>query len=73
MIHIPKAQEVFNRDGTINDVSGENDLEQWEKYCGRCFSQLEWWAEAARRHKEVVDPFDDSPMFVKSPEERNAP
>ena len=74
MIHIPKAQEVFDRDGNINAHSkDEHDPDQWQKYCGRCFSQLEWWAEAARCHREVSDPFDESPVFGKSPDQRNAP
>mmetsp|Transcript_12623 Transcript_12623/g.25866 ORF Transcript_12623/g.25866 Transcript_12623/m.25866 type:complete len:278 (-) Transcript_12623:171-1004(-) len=80
MIHIPKAQDVFDKDGNIivleanedggddgnNVESAENAENQWQKYCGRCFSQLEWWADAAKRHKEFVDPFDDSGQ-------RNAP
>eukprot|EP00584_Thalassiosira_punctigera_P001890 CAMPEP_0172545112 /NCGR_PEP_ID=MMETSP1067-20121228/15117_1 /TAXON_ID=265564 ORGANISM="Thalassiosira punctigera, Strain Tpunct2005C2" /NCGR_SAMPLE_ID=MMETSP1067 /ASSEMBLY_ACC=CAM_ASM_000444 /LENGTH=72 /DNA_ID=CAMNT_0013331791 /DNA_START=171 /DNA_END=389 /DNA_ORIENTATION=- len=72
MIHIPKAQEVLDRDGDI-DANHKYDPDQWQKYCGRCFSQLEWWAEATRRHRDVADPFDESPVFVKSPDQRNAP
>ncbi|KAL7553780.1 hypothetical protein ACHAWF_017107 [Thalassiosira exigua] len=75
MIHIPKAQEVLDRDGNINASTDNdvNDPERWQKYYGRCFSQLEWWAEAARCHKKVADPFDESPAFAKSPNQRNAP
>ena len=74
MIHIPKAQIVLDRDGNINTTSKDsNDSEQWQKYCGRCFSQLEWWAEAAKRHREISDPFDESPVFAKTPDQRNAP
>ena len=73
MIHLPKAQDIFTRDGQIDTSKNNNDPEQWSKYCGRCFSQLEWWAEAASRHKEAADPFDESPAFAKSPEQRNAP
>lgn len=94
MIHIPKAQEVLDRDGNIAAVVNtfidtatsdddtkekqqqqqqQHNVERWEKYCGRCFSQLEWWAEATRKHREVVDPFDESPVFVKTPDQRNAP
>eukprot|EP00984_Skeletonema_dohrnii_P031434 scaffold23933_cov211-Skeletonema_dohrnii-CCMP3373.AAC.1 len=74
MIHIPKAQEVINRDGSIVVTSEANDEEeQWQKYCSRTFSQLEWWAVAARNHREVVDPFDESPVFGKTPSQRNAP
>jgi len=74
MIHIPKAQEVINRDGSIVVTSeGNDDEERWQKYCSRTFSQLEWWAVAARNHREVVDPFDESPVFGKTPSQRNAP
>lgn len=74
MIHIPKAQEVLNRDGSIAVTSdGNDDVERWEKYCSRTFSQLEWWAVAACNHREVVDPFDESPVFGKAPSQRNAP
>jgi len=74
MIHIPKAQEVINRDGSIVVTSEANDEEErWQKYCSRTFSQLEWWAVAARNHREVVDPFDESPVFGKAPSQRNAP
>lgn len=73
MIHIPKAQEVFDRDGNVDTSKDNNDTEQWRKYSSRCFSQLEWWAEAARIHREKVDPFDESPALARSPEQRNAP
>jgi hypothetical protein len=49
MIHIPKAQEVINRDGNIatkksEENNGETDddeeeTDRWRKYCARCFSQ----------------------------------
>ena len=73
MIHILKAQEVLDRDGNIDTTKDNNNTNQWKKYCGRCFSQLEWWAGAAKNHREVVDPFNESPVFVKDPEQRNAP
>ena len=73
MVHIPEAQNVFDRDGNVDISKNDNDPVRWQKYCGRCFSQLEWWADATRRHRELVDPFDESPMFVKTPEQRNAP
>ncbi|KAL7467355.1 hypothetical protein ACHAXS_007597 [Conticribra weissflogii] len=87
MIHIPKAQDVFDKDGNIIVLEAEEDggadgksvklaanaENRWREYCGRCFSQLEWWADAAKKHKELVDPFDDSPAFLKSPRQRNAP
>ena len=73
MIHIPKAQEVFDREGNVDASREDNDPERWQTYCGRCFAQLEWWADAARQHREVADPFDESPAFAKSPDQRNAP
>ena len=42
MIHIPKAQEVFDRDGNVDTSKDNNDTEQWRNYSSRCFSQLEW-------------------------------
>lgn len=72
MIHLPKAQQVFDRDGKVNVSAGE-DPDQWEKYFARTWFQLEWWAEAAKRHKSIVDPFGESPAFASSPDERNAP
>mmetsp|Transcript_41922 Transcript_41922/g.87995 ORF Transcript_41922/g.87995 Transcript_41922/m.87995 type:complete len:253 (-) Transcript_41922:58-816(-) len=76
MIHIPTAHQILDRDGNINDDPSDNKRDQhekWQKYCGRCFSQLEWWAEACQQHRKVADPFDESPVFVKSPDQRNAP
>lgn len=67
MIHIPKAQDVLREDGTPHEAS------RWDSYPDRCFSQLEWWAEAAREQKTVCDPFTVSPSFQTDPAERNAP
>ena len=72
MIHLPKAQQVLDRDGNINASAGQ-DPDQWQKYFARTWFQLEWWAEAAKHHKSVVDPFGESPAFASSPDERNAP
>ena len=49
------------------------DPKRWQDYCERCFSQLEWWAEAAKEHKMVSDPFARSKPFQSSPSQRNAP
>jgi chromate reductase len=49
------------------------DSKRWQDYCDRCFSQLEWWAEAAKEHKMVTDPFARSKPFQSSPSQRNAP
>jgi chromate reductase len=68
MVHIPHAQDVLDDDGTPTE-----DPQKWQQYCDRCFSQLDWWATAAKRHRTQVDPFDESPSLRKSPTERNAP
>lgn len=68
MIHIPSAQDALDDDGKPLE-----DPKRWQDYCGRCFSQLEWWAQAARQHKEVADPFAESKPFQSSPSQRNAP
>ena len=76
MIHIPKVQEVLDANGNLvveEDSNPEDTKPEWESYCARCFSQLEWWATAARQHKATDNPFDNSPKFSKSPSERNAP
>ncbi|OEU05855.1 flavo protein [Fragilariopsis cylindrus CCMP1102] len=68
MINIPNAQDVFDEDG-----NAINDPESWNSYSGRCFSQLEWWANAASAHKSVKDPFAESKPLQSSPSQRNAP
>ena len=70
MIHIPKAQDVVDEDGTLRKSEDESE---WDSYFERTFSQLEWWGEAAKRHHDVVDPFKASPAFRSSPSQRNAP
>ena len=68
MIHIPTAQDVFDDDGNTY-----KDKDEWNQYCHRCFSQLDWWATAAKQHRAQVDPFQESTSFQKDPSERNAP
>lgn len=71
MIHIPYAQNVFDDGG---GVKGDPlDVERWEKYADRCFSQLEWWGSAAKEHKKVADPNETSPPFKTDPSQRDAP
>lgn len=71
MIHVPFAQDVFGEDGK---VQGEgSDVERWDGYVDRCFSQLEWWGEAAKEHRKIVDPSVVSPAFKSDPSQRNAP
>mgnify|MGYP005849659875 FL=1 len=69
MIHVPKAQEVFDEDGGyVPGVDGQ----RWDGYLGRTFAQLAWWAEAARRQR--VEGAADRPTdFTRDPSQRNAP
>ena len=71
MIHIPQVQDILDDEGNV--MGDENTRQRWDSYTERCFSQLEWWGEAARIHKKAADPFQVSPAFAKSPTERNAP
>jgi chromate reductase len=76
MIHIPRAHKVLEEDGSVQVAvvdAGEEEEDQWEAYCDRCFSQLEWWATAANNHRGQVDPFKTSPSLEKTPSQRNAP
>ncbi|CAJ1949067.1 unnamed protein product [Cylindrotheca closterium] len=68
MIHLPSAQEIFDEDGNPYE-----NTEKWQNYTDRCFSQLEWWGTAAKKHKAETDPFDQSPSLQKDPSQRNAP
>lgn len=70
MIHVPKAQEVFDADGSVQ--TGE-DKNAWTDYFARTFNQLIWWAQAAKEHRVQVDPHKLVKDFKKNPSERNAP
>lgn len=70
MIHVPKAQEVFDENGNVQ--AGETQS-AWFNYFGRTFNQLIWWAEAVKAHKERTDPHAMMPPFTRDPAERNAP
>lgn len=70
MIHVPKAQEIFNEDGQLQ-AGQEQAL--WFDYFGRAFNQMVWWAEAAREHKALVDPHKIVMDFKTTPSARNAP
>lgn len=70
MIHVPKAQEVFEADGTM--LAGENQT-LWFDYFGRAFNQLIWWAQATSKHKAVVNPHKIAVDFKTKPSDRNAP
>jgi len=45
------------QDNLDNDGTPIQDPKRSQDYRERCFSQLEWWAEAAKEHKTVTDPF----------------
>ncbi|GAA0818738.1 NAD(P)H-dependent oxidoreductase [Colwellia sp. D2M02] len=70
MIHVPKAQDVFTQEGTLQP--GE-EQSSWFDYFSRTFGQLVWWAQAAQKHKSEVNPNTMVKDFKTSPAERNAP
>ncbi len=67
MVHIPKAQEALNEDGTW-----ASEPDRWDGYVGRTLLQLGWWAQAARRQRTEGDA-DLTTAFDKDPSQRNAP
>lgn len=69
MIHVPKAQQVFEEDGT---VTADEDPERWTQYFGRTFNQLLWWAAAAQARRRQVDPHALIGDFTRDPSQRNA-
>lgn len=70
MIQIPKAHEVLAEDGFFLE---HVDAEGWSDYFSRTFTQLQWWASAAKKQKEEVDPRKLVPSFKKDPSQRNTP
>ncbi|XKE44107.1 NAD(P)H-dependent oxidoreductase [Halomonas organivorans] len=68
MVHVPKAQETLAEDGTFRD-----EAERWTAYFGRALGQLNWWTEAAARHRDLQAPNRVSPAFQRDPSQRNAP
>ncbi|MBH0027393.1 NAD(P)H-dependent oxidoreductase [Pseudoalteromonas sp. SWN29] len=70
MIHVPKAQEVFNDDGSVQ-VGQEKS--SWFNYFHRTFGQLIWWAQAAKNQSDVEDPEQMLKSFKSNPSQRNAP
>lgn len=70
MIHIPKAHEVLADDGSFLE---NVDSEEWANYFGRTFTQLKWWASAARNHKHESDPHTLIRSFKRDPSQRNTP
>jgi NAD(P)H-dependent FMN reductase len=70
MIHVPKAQEIFNADGSM---LVQEDQDAWFDYFGRTFNQLTWWAQAAKEYRTQVDPHKLVKDFKTDPSERNVP
>ena len=70
MVHVPKAQEIFAANGSLESVEVQSS---WFDYFGRTFNQLIWWAQAAREHRTRVDPHQLVKDFKKYPSQRNAP
>lgn len=69
MIHVPKAQEVFDDRGDyIDGVDGA----AWDSYFDRTMAQLEWWAAAAR-HQRKTEVLEVPGAFTRDPSQRNAP
>ncbi|MEO1733757.1 MAG: NADPH-dependent oxidoreductase, partial [Pseudomonadota bacterium] len=67
MIHVPRAQEVWDPDGQYADGVDE---EKWAGYLGRAFDQLAFWAAAAQHQRAQGGTTD---AFQNDPSQRNAP
>lgn len=70
MIHVPRAADVLDSEGQCHP---QQNTEKWKSYWQRGSSQLFWWAEAVRQHREVVDPHKLIGNFTRDPQQRNAP
>lgn len=70
MIHVPKAQEVFTDNGSMQV---NEDQASWFDYFGRAFNQMVWWAQATSEHKKKIDPHTLVRDFKIAPSDRNAP
>jgi NAD(P)H-dependent FMN reductase len=69
MIHLPRAQEIFDVDGRI---APDQNSASWNTYFGRTWAQVFWWAQAAKNQKDLCDPTSVAAAFKSSPAERNA-
>ena len=49
------------------------DEDGWRKCWGRVQAQLEWWGEAAKNQRALIDPGIAVEAFLLSPSQRNAP
>ena len=70
MLHFPRADQVFQADGTLAPGQEEG---RWASYANRGTEQLHWWAAASAHQRAVLDPFAASPPFRRAPPERDAP
>lgn len=70
MIHLPKAQQVLAATG---DYLADVKAEDWHGYFARTFSQLTWWASAAKQYSQDADGHSKPSAFTKQPSQRNAP
>lgn len=70
MIHVPKAQAIFEADGSAQEGVNQSS---WFDYFGRTLNQLVWWAQATKAHRERVDPRAMVKDFKRDPSQRNAP
>lgn len=68
MVHIPKAQTIFDEDGRYQDAAAGPG---WEGYIGRGLDQLAWWASAAADQRARAGAGTNP--FARDPSERNAP
>jgi len=73
MIHVANAGETFDAAGYVNNNNNNNKSKRWTTYAQRTLNQLEWWADAAKNHRQVVDPNSISGALRKRPSQRNAP
>ena len=71
MIHVPKAQTVFEENGKFTQEV--EDTERWIQYFGRTLNQLCWWAEATQKQREALNPRKLVSDFKSDPSQRNAP
>ena len=71
MIHVPKAQTVFEENGKFTPEV--EDTDRWVGYFGRTLNQLFWWADAAQKQRQALDPRTLAKDFKTDPSQRNAP
>lgn len=70
MVQIPKAHEILSADGKFHE---NVDAERWADYFDRTFTQLTWWASAARNQRHEIDPHKLVKAFKSDPSQRNSP